>query len=322
MAGSWYSIIEKDLESAEAVMHNVVRSRNADLNEMCEYVIGSPGKRIRPSVCLLSYYAAGGRDNPAKAIDVGAALELIHTASLIHDDINDEGEIRRGKKTLHKEYSISRSIITGDFIFAMGFRLLRDVSGTIVDFVVEASSAMSAGEFVQQDFEHNVSVDVDNYLNIIDGKTAKFIECAAKSGAYLAGANLDVIDAIGNYAEIMGKAFQIIDDTLDIIGDSKSTGKGIGNDILEGKPTLPVIFAMDDPEHGEEIKAIFEKEVCSSEDVERFLELMSKTNSVDRCRQMARDLMNEADKNLEILPESEYKTALKDLAEYVLCRSK
>ena len=168
-------------------------SENAELTEMCQYVISSGGKRLRPALCLMSYGAVGGKDMD-KPVKVGAAFEIIHSATLIHDDINDQGEIRRGRKTLHKEYTVSKAIIAGDYMFAMGFRLLAAEAPQIVDYIVEASASMGAGEFVQKDFEHASSVREEDYIRIITGKTAKLFEASSKSGAAVANADCVILN--------------------------------------------------------------------------------------------------------------------------------
>ncbi len=296
-------------------------SDNEELAEMCHYVVESGGKRLRPALCILSYYLCGGEDGtvPAK---IGAGFEIIHSATLIHDDINDQGEVRRGRKTLHKEYTISKAIIAGDFMFAMGFRLLAEAAPHIVSYIVEASAAMGAGEFIQKDFEHVANVTEDDYLEIITDKTAKLFEAASRSGAAVANADATCIDAIGDYAVKMGLAFQIIDDTLDVSGDPKKTGKTVGTDLLEGKPTLPVIYAMEDPSVGPQIRELFEKGAPTMDDIHLALDLIQRTDSIDRCMDLARRYSEECVLSLDVFPDSIYKDALLDIASYVVNRER
>jgi len=317
----WYSSIHEDLEKVESIMDETVRSENLKLTEICQYVLNSNGKRIRPAMCILSFKACGGGD-PSKAIKVGAALEIIHNATLVHDDINDQGELRRGAKAAYKQFSISRSIIAGDFLFVMGFRFIRSVSMEVVDYIVEAATSMSAGEFDQKDFEHNVKVAEADYMKIIEGKTARLIESGAKSGALLAGADIETIGKIGEFAHNVGMAFQIIDDTLDVIGDEKVTGKRTGSDIMEGKPTLPIIFAMEDPKHGSRIREIFEMDAPEWSDIAEAVDLIKKTDSITRCAEKAKSIVNHAKVFLNDLDPSEYKTALFEMADYIVSRDR
>lgn len=302
------------------MMENL-ESENAELTEMCQYVISSGGKRLRPSLCILGYKVCGG-DDVSKAIDVGSAFEIIHSATLIHDDINDQGDVRRGKKALHKAYTITKAIIAGDYMFAMGFRLLASAAPQIVGFVVEASASMGAGEFVQKDFEHASNVTEEDYITIITGKTAKLFEASMRSGAAIANADAETMDALGNYAFTLGLAFQIMDDTLDVVGDSRNTGKLVGTDMIEGKPTLPVIYAMEDPVAGDRIKALFEKVDVTTDDVHEAIDLISTTDAVARCTSKAGEYIAAAKQYLSVLPDSPYKDSLIDLADYVIRRDR
>ena len=288
MTEPWHSCISGELEKVENLMLRDLESENPELTEMCQYVISSGGKRLRPALCIMSYGAVGGKDM-MKPVKVGAAFEIIHSATLVHDDINDQGEIRRGRKTLHKEYTVSKAIIAGDYMFAMGFRLLAAEAPQIVDYIVDASASMGAGEFVQKDFEHASSVTEDDYIEIITGKTAKLFEASSKSGAAVANADGAMLEALGNFSHYIGLAFQIVDDTLDVTGDPHNTGKAVGTDLIEGKPTLPVIYAMQDPDKGPRLIELFEKADVTTDDVAEALELIRSTDSVDRCLSKARE---------------------------------
>ncbi len=321
MSELWHSSVEGYLDDVEEIMLKDLESENPELTEMCQYVISSGGKRLRPAVCILSYLLCGGRD-VRQAVKVGAAFEIIHSATLIHDDINDQGEVRRGKKALHKQYTISKAIIAGDFMFAMGFRLLANAAPQIVEYIVDASASMGAGEFVQKRLEHATKVTEDDYIVIIRGKTAKLFEAAARSGAAIANASSSIMDALGNFAYEMGLAFQIMDDTLDVVGVDHKTGKRVGTDLMEGKPTLPIIYAMQHPELGDEIKGLFEKKEISEDDVHQALDLIRRTDSVDLCMARARSIAESAKARLSVLPESVYRDALMDMADYVVNRDR
>lgn len=305
----------------EDLMKRDLGSDNPELTDMCVYVVGAGGKRLRPSLCILSYYACGGKDGSVP-VRIGAGFEIVHSATLVHDDINDQGEVRRGKKALHRQYTISKAIIAGDFMFAMGFRLLAAAAPHIVDYIVEASASMGAGEFVQKDFEHETSVTEDDYLQIIEKKTAKLFEAAAKSAAAVAGADAETLEALGQFALDVGLAFQIVDDTLDVTGDPGKTGKAVGTDLIEGKPTLPVIYAMEDPTVGDEIREIFETEEPTEQDVAHALELIQRTDAIERCLAKAEEIGARAPADIACLPDSKYKDALIDLASYAIRRQK
>ena len=230
--------------------------------------------------------------------------------------------MRRGAQAAYKKYSISKSIVAGDFLFALGFRLIGSASPEVVDYIVDASAAMSAGEFDQKDFEHNTGFTEADYMKIIEGKTAKLIECGAKIGSFLAGADTETIDGIGSFAHGIGMAFQIVDDTLDVAGDERSTGKRIGSDIMEGKPTLPIVYAMDDPEYGDEIKGCFRREDLDWPDVREAIDLITKTDSVSRCLTKAAAVADDARSLLNGIGDSVYKRSLSDLSDYIVSRNR
>lgn len=321
MYESWHARIGDELRAVNELMDRDLQSENAELTEMCRYTVGAGGKRLRPAMCILSYYACGGKDWRIP-VNIGAGFEIIHSASLVHDDINDQGEVRRGRKALHRQYSISKAIVAGDFMFATGFRLLAASAPKIVDYIVDASASMGAGEFVQKDFEHKTAVTEDDYLEIIIRKTGKLFEASAKSGAAVAGADAEVIEEVGSFSLEVGQAFQIVDDTLDVAGDPEKTGKAVGTDLIEGKPTLPIIYAMEDREVGQELKSIFEDPAPSDGDVVRALGLIQRTDAVGRCLAKARSIAEGALRHLECLPASVYRDAMAEVAMYSTARQK
>ncbi|MCQ2079006.1 MAG: polyprenyl synthetase family protein [archaeon] len=323
MTSTWYDCISTELEKVETVMEDVISiAENPLLREMCHYVLTNHGKRVRPALCLLAFHLLGGEDSK-RAIDVGSAIELIHNATLVHDDINDEGEMRRGAKALYKEYSLGRSIVAGDFMFALGFQLMGTTSNDVVHFVISAAAAMGSGEFDQKKYERNVAADEAQYLKIITGKTARLLECAAKCGAYLAAPDdLESVEKVGNFAYNIGLSFQIIDDLLDVIGDSKNTGKLVGNDLVEGKPTLPTIYAMQDPTYGARVREIFENPSADYSDAAEAIELIKKTDSIDRCFALAKHYADLALKDLESFKDSSYKQSMIDFANFIVSRDR
>ncbi len=327
MAQVWYSPISEELAKVDEIIYKAIHSNNAELEEMCKYVVSAGGKRVRPSICILSFLAAGGKD-PTDAITIGAALEIVHTASLVHDDINDKSEIRRGRKTLHTNYCVSKAIVAGDYLLAKGLQLISiigskyNLSEEITTIMTDAASHMSEGEFVQKDFEHSLKTTEEDYYEIINAKTAKLIEACAKVGLLLAKSNVDTMVAVAEYASKIGLAFQIIDDTLDVIGDVNNTGKKIGLDMVEGKPTLPTIIAMKNPVYGEKIKKIFSTPEPSDEDVQTALVMIKKTDAINICRTKADELDSDAIKSISKIPDSVYKESFIELAKFIASRDR
>jgi octaprenyl-diphosphate synthase len=317
----WYTPITEDLEKVDAIIDASLRSDRPELQDMCDYITTSKGKKIRPSVCVLAHYACGG-SKKEEIRRLASAFELIHVATLIHDDINDRSEIRRGRRTVHKEYTVSKAVILGDFMFAMGFGLAGSTDKKIIDTIVNASTAMAESEFIQKEFEHRPAVTEKDYMKIIRGKTAMPIFAGARTGAYLAGADAESIDAVSSFALDVGLAFQIVDDVLDMIGDHISTGKKVGIDIAEGKPTLPVIYAMSDPENGAQIRKIFEKEEPTDADLDEAMRLIKATDALDRCMKKANDIVDGAIPLLSCLGGSVHRDSLEGLARYVVARDR
>jgi len=322
MSGDLFDCIDEDMHRVDAVIDKICESGNPELTEMCHYVLNNHGKRLRPAVSILAYRALGGTDSKS-ICDIAASVEVIHNATLIHDDINDGGDLRRGAKALYKEYSLGKSIVAGDYLYAMSFRLIGATSQTIVDFVIDAAVGLAGGEFVQKDYERNVAVGEEEYLKIIGGKTARLFEASAKCGAYHAApGDMDAIHSLGEYAFLAGHAFQIVDDVLDVLGDVKATGKRTGNDIVDGKPTLPTIYAMADPVVGARVREIFEDSASDYDEAAEAIELIKKTDSIERCYALARSYAEKAKASLADIPDSVYKQTLCNIVDFIVSRDR
>ncbi|MGN1044590.1 MAG: polyprenyl synthetase family protein [Candidatus Methanomethylophilaceae archaeon] len=319
MVDRWADAIDSEFSKVEEVILDALSSDNEELDEMCKYVIQSGGKRVRPAVCILSYLACGG-DDVDRAVRVGAGFEILHSASLVHDDIDDDGMLRRGRLTLHKKYTLTKALVAGDFMLVRGYRCLGSLPEEPMNLVIKAAGMMVESEFVQKDFEHDLDVTVDDYMGIITGKTAMLIVASAASGAYIATEDRSKVDPIIEYSNGIGLAFQIVDDILDIIG-SEGTGKKVGIDLLEGKPTLPIIYAMQDPVHGGELREIHSRPATEA-DVARALELIRMTDALDKCYTKAEEVAQNAINALGPIPDSVYKDSLIGLAKYIVRRDR
>ncbi|MCL2607717.1 MAG: polyprenyl synthetase family protein [Methanomassiliicoccaceae archaeon] len=320
MEDQWYLPISDELATVDGIIADTIRSKKPELQEMCDYVTSSGGKRIRPALCILAYYACGGTESD-EMLRTASAFELIHDATLIHDDINDKSEIRRGRKTVHENFTVTKAVILGDYFFVMGLKLI-SMDKNIVETIADASKAIAESEFIQKEFEHKPIVTESDYLNIIRGKTAMLMSAAARVGAYLANADHKTTEAISAFALDAGMAFQMIDDVLDVIGDYRSTGKKAGMDIAEGKPTLPVIYAMSDSANGKRIREIFEKRESTDADLETVLEMIRKTDAIDRCMAKAKEMIEIAISHLSSIKDTVYKDSLTGLARYIVSRDR
>lgn len=321
MVARWDALIVADLKAVEEEIHRSVKSRQPLLTEIAMHVIDSGGKRIRPGVALLSFYAAGGRD-PKNMVKIAAAFELIHSATLVHDDINDGADLRRGREAAYRKYGTQRALVTGDFLFVQGFRLGSVMkSQDIVEIVADACVSMAEGEILQIAVERNSSTSLATYLEIIGGKTAHPIEASARVGGYVAGGSLDQIEALGRYGLNIGYAFQVVDDILDVTGSKESLGKPLGMDILDSRVSLPLMIAMqDDFPDSARLREIFAKQRKTRSEVEEALALVRSTDAVRTSWSHAEMFRDNALAALKDITSSAYKESLAALAATVLNR--
>src|SRR2546426_90122 len=237
--------VAKEMALVEAKIRRSIVSEEPLLHDIARYVIDAGGKRIRPMVTLLAFRALGGTD-VSQAIDLAAALELIHSATLIHDDINDGGEMRRGRLTAYKKFGLQNALITGDFLFVKAFGIGGKFDAEIVELTADACAALAEGEIRQKRHAFDTAVTHEEYLDIITRKTALPIMAGAKIIGLIAGARLEDIDAVGEYGLNLGIAFQIVDDILDVVGEGARLGKRTGTDLRGGNVTLVAIHALND----------------------------------------------------------------------------
>jgi len=316
---SWEAPIEHELKQVEQAIRRSVASEEAELTDICMHVIGAGGKRLRPGIALLSYGAAGGNEMP-KFVGIAATFELIHSATLLHDDINDGGLVRRGREAAHRKYGVQKALVAGDFMFVRSFELGGNWDKKVVEIISKACSETAESEILQSAHDFDSGMDAETYFRIITGKTAKLIEAAALVGAHLAKTTPRRYRALGSYALNTGLAFQIIDDVLDLGGTQRELGKPLGVDLIDGKLTLPLIFAMEDERCGRELSKLFAKKSKTRAEVRRAITLVSKTDALDRARETAGDYSAKAIKRLSALEQSPYRDALRELARAVVDR--
>ncbi|MEI6797167.1 MAG: polyprenyl synthetase family protein [Methanomassiliicoccales archaeon] len=320
MAEAWDSTIKEEIRLVEEEMRRSVSSEQPLLTEISLYVIGAGGKRMRPGVTILSFKATGG-GTPEKAIRMASAFEMIHSATLIHDDINDEGEFRRGRVAAYRKYGTQRALIAGDFLFVQSFRLGGIFDETVVEMIASACTAIAESEMLQSFYEFDPETPIEAYIKIVEGKTAKPIEAGARVGAYLSKSTPEVMEAMGRYGLNMGIAFQIVDDIMDIEGNQETMGKPHGIDFLDGKPTLPMLIAMKDPHKGAQIRELFMRKSRNLAELDQALALIKSTDAVDRARAEAKRYVELAKKELSVLPPSHYKDGMLCLANVVVERN-
>ncbi len=213
------------------------------INTISDYIVGAGGKRLRPAVLLLMARALGYRGE--KHVDLAAVIEFIHTATLLHDDVVDESDLRRGRSTANSMFGNAASVLVGDFLYSRSFQMMVQAgSARVMDIMADATNRIAEGEVLQLLNIHDPSVNEDRYFEVVERKTATLFEAGARIAAVIAGADVEVEDRCAHYGASLGKAFQIIDDVLDYSGDSEEIGKRLGDDLREGKMTLPLIHAL------------------------------------------------------------------------------
>ena len=316
----WDFGIQKELGMVDEKLREMVKSQEQVLTDASLHVIEAGGKRLRPTVTILAYKALGGRD-VGKIVDIAAGFELIHSATLIHDDINDGGSTRRGRMTVYKKFGLHDAIVTGDFLFAKAFQLGGTFDKTVVETTADACAALAEGEILQNRYRHKKNLTIDTYLQVAERKTAQPIKAGAMVGGYLAGGSSEEIASLGKYGLDLGIAFQIVDDILDFTGDETKMGKMVGNDLKEGNLTLPSLLAIKSSDEAK--KAILE--VISQEDppvesVKVCAKMVVNSGAIEKARGMGEYYGMEALGHLGCLSDTSYSKALRDVVTKVLER--
>ena len=301
--------VESTMKRVEVAIQGAIECDEPLLRKMVSELVGAGGKRMRPRVALLAFDACGGSD-PAGVIDAAAAFELIHTASLVHDDIIDQSPLRRGKPTVHVAYGIPHAIVAGDFLFTQGFALSGSLPKDVIRVTADACVRLAEGEVMEQRLLAE-EVDEEAYLKIIVKKTAEPIRACAMTGAILAGASRDVILAMGDYGLEIGIAFQIADDVLDIAGNPAETGKVVGQDAKQGVLTLPVGLGSE---------AASFRELARTTNPDDLRQMLQAAGAIDKARAVATKYAERAKSRLAALPSSASKDALIALADSVVKR--
>ena len=313
------ALMQSDLDMTDDILINRLNSNVDLINQMSHYIISSGGKRIRPLLLLLCARATNyrGMDHHAMAV----VIELIHTATLLHDDVVDESLTRRGQDTANELWGNAPSVLVGDFLYSRAFEIMVEPNSMeIMKILSKATNQISEGEVLQLLNIKNAKVSRSEYFEVIERKTACLFKAACQIGGILSGASDEIINALGNFGIHLGNAFQIIDDTLDYESNSSMIGKEIGDDLSEGKVTLPMIYALEqtsDKENKTLINAITEADVSN---IESIVEILLSVNAFEFSRKVAKDESLKALKSLDAIPESNYRSALNLLCELSLER--
>ncbi|HIL44615.1 MAG TPA: octaprenyl diphosphate synthase [Candidatus Thioglobus sp.] len=313
------ALMKSDLEMMDDILINRLNSNVELINQMSHYIINSGGKRIRPLLLLLCARATSysGKDHHAMAV----VIELIHTATLLHDDVVDESATRRGQNTANELWGNAPSVLVGDFLYSRAFEIMVEPNSMeIMRVLSKATNQISEGEVLQLLNIRNAKVSRSEYFEVIEQKTACLFKAACQIAGILSESSEELITALGSFGMHLGNAFQIIDDNLDYESDSSMIGKEIGDDLSEGKVTLPMIYALEQTT-GKENKiltnAITEADVSN---IDNIVDILVNVNAFEFSRNVAKDESIKALNSLKVIPESNYRSALKLLCELSLER--
>ena len=312
--------IASDMAAVDAVIRSQLHSDVSLVNQIAEYIISAGGKRIRPALVLLvanAYHYQGKAHH-----QLAAVVEFIHTATLLHDDVVDESSLRRGRQTANALFGNAASVLVGDFLYSRAFQMMVSVNHMrVMQILADATNVIAEGEVLQLLNMHDPDVTEERYLEVIRCKTAKLFEAAAELGALIAGASEAEVALAAEYGRSLGTAFQLIDDVLDYSGNANQIGKNVGDDLREGKPTLPLIYLM---EHGTPEQRELVKNCIEQGDEKHFDEILAAITSsgaLEYTRQEAVTAANSAMQAIAGMPSGPYKESLLQLCTFAVDRN-
>ncbi len=315
-------LAEADMAGVDALIMARMDSPVPTIPALAEHLIAAGGKRLRPLLTLAADRLAGGRDS--HCLKLAAAVEFIHTATLLHDDVVDGSQLRRGKVAAHLIWGGASSVLVGDFLFARAFELMVETGSLrALDILAKASSVIAEGEVLQLTRAHDLNLNQDVYLEIVRAKTAELFAAAAEAGGVAAGASDRQIAALREYGLCLGLAFQLTDDALDYGGATETLGKNAGDDFREGKATLPLILAV--ARSGAREAPFWERVIGRLEQTEsdfrRARELVVGTGALESTLNLAFDYAEQAQRALQVFSDNEWRLALEDLASFAVSRA-
>jgi octaprenyl-diphosphate synthase len=309
--------------SGMAQVNALIRARLASdvilINQIAEHIIGGGGKRLRPMLHLLAAQAAGYAGT--EHIQLAAVIEFIHTSTLLHDDVVDESDLRRGRKTANALWGNAASVLVGDFLYSRSFQMMVELDSIkVMQILADTTNRIAEGEVLQLLNIHNPDTDESAYLNVIERKTAVLFAAATRLGGVLAGVPKAHEIALADYGLNLGLAFQIADDVLDYVSDAGTLGKNIGDDLAEGKTTLPLIYALERaaPAQADSLKRAIESGGLDS--LDNIIAAIRDSGAIERARAMAQKYADAAKAALYTLPQSDARDALHVLADYAMQR--
>ena len=323
-ADAYFSLIKAEMAQVEAEFENQAASNIQVIDYLGDYLRASGGKRVRPALLILSYYAVGGASVSESTIRLATVMEMIHTATLVHDDIIDNALVRRNRPSVNARFGNHTAVLMGDWLYMSAFESsLKERSLEILEILTRLTRMMTEGELIQLTHLGNSHLSEDEYFDILKRKTAYLFSACCEIGAVLCGASIERRAGLRDYGLNLGIAFQLIDDLLDFTASSDELGKSVGADLLEGKLTLPLILLRD---ADRSIKSVLEEVMYRGQYVDganhQIAKRLDESNTLTATRDRALDYAQRAIKNLEVLPETRYRSALEAIPSFIVDRNK
>tara|TARA_B100001964_G_scaffold6483_1_gene7103 strand:+ start:6930 stop:7901 length:972 start_codon:yes stop_codon:yes gene_type:complete len=316
------SVVESDFLAVNDFIVEQLHSDVPLVENIGHYIVEAGGKRMRPILVLLAARCCNSKND--HHISLAAVIEFIHTATLLHDDVVDMSTLRRGRPTVNEQWNNPSSVLVGDFIYSRAFQILVQIGDMrIMKIIADTTNKIAEGEVLQLITKNNPNSTEQNYLQVIENKTAILFQAAAQCGAILGEAVSAVEDSLKRFGMHLGTAFQLVDDVLDYDGDTQAMGKNIGDDLAEGKPTLPLIYAM---QHANEeqlatIRQGLKDQAVSEQLLEEVILIVRQSGALDYTRQLAQQQADAAQQCLQMITDSKYRDALQSMVEFSIERS-
>lgn len=320
-AQSFYQVVADDFTEVDRLIRKQLSSRIPLVEKIGDYIVSAGGKRLRPLLVLLAGKALGKSDEELRLL--AGVIEFLHTSTLLHDDVVDKSDLRRGRATANAKWGNAPSVLVGDFLYARSFEMMVQLASLpVMQIIANATRVIAEGEVLQLTKVRDASTTEEIYMEVIRGKTAMLFEASTHSAATLANAPSKQSEALRQYGDKLGIAFQLVDDLLDYQGDAESLGKNVGDDLAEGKPTLPLIVTM--RQGTEEQASLVRKAIQQggTDNFETIRQAVQDSGALAYTAQLAQDFAEQAIRCLDSLADSQYKSAMIDLARFAVARTR
>lgn len=317
---AFYRVVADDFNAVDGIIRKQLTSHVPLVEKIGDYIVSAGGKRLRPLLVLLSGSALGYRNDQLRLL--AAIIEFLHTSTLLHDDVVDASGLRRGRSTANSLWGNAPSVLVGDFLYARSFEMMVELASMpVMRIISQATRVIAEGEVLQLSKIRDASTTEETYMEVIRGKTAMLFEASSHSAAVLAGASAEQAEALRQFGDLLGIAFQLVDDLLDYRGDAETLGKNVGDDLAEGKPTLPLIYTMREgtPEQAALVRQAIQK--GGIENLSSILEAVEAAGALDYTARLARDHADRAIACLDVLPDNEYRDAMIELTRFAVART-